>query len=158
VRLWRISKSTWQDSIWSGIGGLHADGRWHQRGAGTIVYTSDSLALAAWEIFVNLAKPLNDPPALVSAYADVPDSVPISHIEIADLPPNWNHYPRPEELKKYGTNWREKGQTLLLRVPSAVISGTWNFLINPEHPDWQLTEMSDPVPFHFDVRTFLPTP
>jgi RES domain-containing protein len=37
-------------------------------------------------------------------------------------------------------------------VPSVIIPGEFNFLINSRHPDWRWTWVSKPVPFVFDRR------
>ncbi len=51
--LWRICAAKYQDSAFSGLGGLYVSGRWHQRG-NKVVYTAESLALATLEILVHL--------------------------------------------------------------------------------------------------------
>ncbi len=40
----------------------------------------------------------------------------------------------------------------VLGVPSAVMLGDRNYVINPAHRDFHLIEFRDPVPFRFDPR------
>ena len=67
--VWRICAKKYQSSAFSGIGGLHASGRWHPQGY-KIVYTAESLALASLEIFVHLE---SDRVPLVPIKAWLPD-------------------------------------------------------------------------------------
>jgi RES domain-containing protein len=39
-------------------------------------------------------------------------------------------------------------------VPSAVIDGEWNILINPEYPDAREIKIVETKPFQFDQRMF----
>jgi RES domain-containing protein len=52
VRIWRITAHKHIETVFSGIGGLYASGRWHPQGY-KISYTSESLALASLEVFVH---------------------------------------------------------------------------------------------------------
>jgi RES domain-containing protein len=53
VRIWRITATKHIDTVFSGVGGLYASGRWHPQGY-KISYTSESLALASLEVFVHI--------------------------------------------------------------------------------------------------------
>ncbi len=52
MRIWRITSHKHIETVFSGIGGLYASGRWHPQGY-KISYTSESLALASLEVFVH---------------------------------------------------------------------------------------------------------
>jgi RES domain-containing protein len=64
----------------------------------------------------------------------IPDNITAKEIAISDLPDNWRDYPAPLKLAELGTNWAKMNESLLLRVPSAVVEGEYNILINPIHP------------------------
>lgn len=51
--VWRICAAKYQDTAFSGMGGLYVPGRWHYQGH-KIVYTAENLSLASLEIFVHL--------------------------------------------------------------------------------------------------------
>lgn len=40
----------------------------------------------------------------------------------------------------------------VLRLPSAVIPEEYNYLLNPNHPDFNRLCLSEPKPFSFDPR------
>ncbi|MBI2497892.1 MAG: RES domain-containing protein, partial [Opitutae bacterium] len=39
-----------------------------------------------------------------------------------------------------------------LRVPSVVVPGEFNYLLNPAHPDFKRVKIGKPEPFSFDPR------
>ena len=50
-------------------------------------------------------------------------------------------------LRDLGTRWAVSGGTVALRVPSAVVPGEQNFLLNPRHPDFARLELGGAEPF-----------
>jgi len=118
-----------------------------------MVYCSTSLALAALETFVHL-DPSTAPEDLVSTAAEIPgepDS--IARVEIQVLPPQW----RASEnlaLREIGKDWVESDRGVALLVPSAIIDGEWNVLLNPAHADFAQVRIDPPRPFQFDARMF----
>lgn len=56
--------------------------------------------------------------------------------------------------QQIGAAWCAAGRSLLLPVPSAVVEGEWNVLINPLHPDAARITVSTSKPFRFDARLF----
>jgi RES domain-containing protein len=46
------------------------------------------------------------------------------------------------------------GESAVLRVPSAVVAGDWNYLINPLHLDSAQIKVERPVAMRFDERLF----
>jgi RES domain-containing protein len=38
------------------------------------------------------------------------------------------------------------------KVPSAVVPGEYNYLLNPNHADFRRVKISTPAPFSFDSR------
>lgn len=73
-------------------------------------------------------------------------------ISTSELPANWYNYPGLSDLAEVGTNWVLANNSLLLRVPSAVIKHEFNILINPSHPDMSHVTISDVEEFTFDER------
>jgi RES domain-containing protein len=45
-------------------------------------------------------------------------------------------------------------RSLVLLVPSVVVEGEWNVVINPLHPDAAGMVIERPHPFQFDERMF----
>jgi RES domain-containing protein len=116
-----------------------------------MVYTAATLSLAALELFINL-DPDNPPPDLVSIEATILDDIPIESVSIDQLPSRWRDYPGPDRLQEMGAAWLEGARTAVLSVPSAVIPGERNLLLNPAHPRFSRIQFGRPRPFGFDPR------
>ena len=149
--VWRICRARYAGAAASGEGARLFGGRWNSRGL-SVVYASTSLALAAVETFVNI-EPNLAPNDYVSMAVNVPDSLAIERIEIKALPSDW-HRSRNEELQRLGDEWVRLGRTAAMFVPSAVIRGDWNVLLNPAHRDFAKIKFQRPEPFVFDARMF----
>jgi len=150
MRVWRICKSQHAAAAFTGEGAFAYAGRWHHRGT-PVVYASESRALAALEQLVHLHRN-RLPPHFVCFAVDIPDELAISAVRIEDLPAAWRRQPGPLELQDVGTDWAKAGKTVCLRVPSAVVPGEHNFLLNPRHGDFGRLRIGKPEPFEFDQR------
>ena len=141
--LWRISRH--RDL--SGIGGLKASGRWHYAGQ-PIVYLSESPASALLEVCVHTAS--NDvPPEFTLLQIEGPD-ITVPSVQLADLPDGSQH--QPDATRDLGTQWLKSKSSVLLRVPSAIVPQTMNFLFNPLHQDAERFRIVDPLAYPFDAR------
>jgi RES domain-containing protein len=134
----------------SGSGARLHGGRWNHLGIG-IVYASETRALATLEYLVHL-NPMAIPPRLKIASIEVPDRVRSEILEASKLPAAWRFYPAPSELAAIGTQWAVSGRSLLLRVPSAVVPGECNILVNPSHPDMRLVGIARIEDYPYDQR------
>lgn len=150
--VWRICRSKYEHSAFSGSGAEKTGGRWNYKGH-SVVYASENLSLAALELFVHVS-PEIIPADLISLRGTLPDSISIERIELADLPKNWREYPAPSELQEIGTNWILGLTSLVLVVPSAILPLESNLLVNPAHPDIKELQLDTGQPFHFDPRMF----
>lgn len=148
MRVWRICSR--RHAAFDGEGARRFGGRWNHRGS-AIVYTSESLSLAALEYFVNLDSDLA-PGDLVFVSAEIPQDVTIKRVEAADLPKDWRRYPAPEALQDMGSEWAAKALSAVLAVPSAVIPEERNYLLNPAHPGFKRISFTRLKAFHFDPR------
>jgi len=108
-------------------------GRWNQKNIPAI-YIAENRALATVEYLVHI--PLSIlPSGLSMACLDIPDDILSEQVSMSKLPRNWRAYPAPEELAELGTEWALARRSLLLRVPSVIVEGEFNLLINPKHPE-----------------------
>ena len=117
-----------------------------------MVYTSTSKALACVELFVHL-DPSMVPDDLVAVTITLPDEMTVETVHERLLPADW-HTADNFALRQLGAEWVRSGRSVALRVPSAVIEGDWNVLLNPAHPDFAKLIPGEPVPFRFDIRMF----
>lgn len=152
MNIWRICRSKYRASAFSGYGAEKAGGRWNYKGH-SVVYASENLSLAALELFVHVA-PGVIPIDLVSLHGTLPDSISVKSIEESDLPKGWRDYPAPPELQKIGTDWIVQSTSLVLMVPSAINPLERNILLNPAHPDIKKLKVDAARPFQFDPRMF----
>lgn len=150
MRVWRLCKSRWAQSAFSGEGARRVGGRWNPKGV-AVVYAAESLSLAALELFVHL-EPEDQPEDLVQISAEIPAGVSRQKLLPADLPDNWRTYPAPSILQTLGADWVREGKTAFLELPSVVIPSETNVLVNPYHADFQQIAIDSPEPFHFDPR------
>lgn len=97
-------------------------------------------------------------------YGLVPDDYSIVSIEVPDvsiielpqevLPADWKQFPHPESTKSLGDSFVREGLALAFRVPSAVVLGEYNYLINPGHHQISMVKITSIEPFEFDERLF----
>ena len=147
--VYRIAKTKYIHDL-SGTGARVYGGRWSKKGIG-IIYTSENRALATVEYLVHV--PLSLVPGDIGiATLKLPDGITPKEISISGLPANWRDYPAPPELAEIGTRWALANDTLLLRVPSAVVKHECNILINPSHPDMKHVLISQTERYTLDAR------
>jgi RES domain-containing protein len=147
MHVWRICAAKYQDSAFSGIGGLYVPGRWHTQGH-KIVYTAESLTLASLEIFVHLE---SDRVPLVAIKANIPDGLEMEEIKIENMPILWQDPDSYSKLQKIGQSWLTSRRTPILKVPSAIVPVESNYLFNPAHPQFKV-DLKPPIRFRFDQR------
>lgn len=150
MRVWRLCKAEHAATAFTGEGALLYPGRWHHAGT-PVVYCSESRALAALEQLVHLHRN-RLPPHLVCFPVEIPDDLPITGVRVQELPADWRAYPGPPELRDIGAHWAEAGETVVLQVPSAVVPGEHNLLLNPRHPEFRRLVIGGPEPFELDER------
>ena len=141
--LWRISRH--RDL--SGQGGLKAPGRWHYPGQ-PIVYLAESPASALLEVCVHTSAS-DAPPEFTLLKIEGP-TLEVPAVAPGQLAQNWQ---RAQTLTRdLGTVWLRKRETVLLKIPSAIVPETANFLFNPVHPDAAQFRIVEFFSYPFDVR------
>ena len=129
MNVYRLCKVKYVHDL-SGKGAETSSGRWNSKRV-PIVYTSQSKALCASEIAAHT--PLGNLPAdycLVTI--QIPDDS-IKQYHTTLMPKDWRAYPHPDFTQKIGDHFIAEGKLLAFKVPSAVIPGDFNFLLNPQH-------------------------
>lgn len=84
----------------------------------------------------------------------VPDRLSFEEISPANLPKSWNAFPHLDATRKIGVEFVRENRNCLLKVPSAVTKGDFNFLINPNHKDFPKIKLRETEKFPFDKRIF----
>ena len=133
----------------SGEGARRYGGRWNSPGRAA-VYLGDSLALAAMELLVHLQAE-----DVLRVYRKMPVFIPerlVAHIDEDELPPGWAKPTLHPVVRAIGDRWIDSGQSAVLQVPSATVRGEGNFVVNPEHDDFDDIETGPVSDFHYDAR------
>jgi RES domain-containing protein len=143
MTLWRISRH----KDLSGLGGFKASGRWHSPGQ-PVVYLAESPAAALLEVCVHTAA--NDvPPDFTLLRVEGPE-VKADSVAAKELKEGWTL--DLETTQKIGTAWLRAGKAVLLKIPSAIVPQTTNYLFNPLHPDAKKFRIAETLEYPFDVR------
>jgi RES domain-containing protein len=149
ISVWRITKQKHAKNAFTGDGARLYGGRWNTAGK-LVVYTAESRALALAEILVHL-----ESAGVLSKYVVFQveiDEPYIAHLDLGDLPKNWRAEPAPRRLQILGDEWLDSGKSAALRVPSAIVVGEFNYLLNPLHPDFSELRIHSPERFSIDRR------
>ena len=145
---WRLTKTKYLSTAWDGEGAKKAGGRWNSPGV-PVVYASGSLSLALVEVLVHL------PAKILPAYSALSlefDTSLVTVVAPGQLPRNWKDSPPPPTTQGIGDDWVAGGTSAVLRVPSVVVPGEFNFILNPAHRDFGRIRIGTPLPFPFDPR------
>jgi RES domain-containing protein len=149
MKAWRITKQRHARTGFNGEGARLYGGRWNSPGV-PVVYVAESQSLAVLEMLVHL-----DAPALLEKYVflevDFDASLAID-LDRSSLRKNWQSDPVPEAVQAIGDRWVLSGDSAVLRVPSVLVPGESNFLLNPRHRGFRKIGTSRPHPFRFDPR------
>lgn len=149
MRVFRITAARFAADPLSGMGAAGAGARWNSKGT-RVAYTASSRALAMMELLVHVGRD-NVPASSMLLSIDIPDG----QIAVPDrLPAQWDGLPYRASVQKTGDRWVAKGSSLALRVPSAVVPGEFNVLVNPLHADFGSIAITGQEPLEWDTRLF----
>lgn len=150
MRVFRLTRKKYSNDF-NGFGAAKYGYRWNSKGT-EIIYTAESRALAMAEVIVHLSLS-SLPRNYVMMEIDIPASVKIE-ILLAGLDTNWNMVPGVVSTQKFGDAFVNSNTSSVLKVPSAVVQGDYNYLINPKHKDFIKIKVVEEVSFPFDKRIF----
>jgi RES domain-containing protein len=145
---WRIVKEKHAATAFSGEGAAKTGGRWNSRGV-AVVYTSGTRSLAALESLVHL-----NPMVLfkyVAIHIEFDDSL-VEKVPLNTLPNDWQAEPPPPSTKQLGDAWVRDTRSAILALPSVIVPGELNFLLNPAHSGFKKIAFATPEAFAFDPR------
>jgi RES domain-containing protein len=151
MEVFRLSRRQYANVL-SGKGAAIKGARWNSTGI-EMIYVATSRALAMAEVVVHLSTgTMMDDYMMLTIH--VPDSLSMLHILPPELPKDWNAIPPIVDTKKIGDAFIREGRACLLRVPSAVVKGDHNLLINSFHSEFKEIKIVAAEPFPFDHRMF----
>lgn len=145
--LFRISACKYINDL-TGSGAALYGGRWNSPGI-HVTYTAGSPSLAMLESLVHFGG------RIVGEYCQLALEAPehsIYEYPVESLPQDWREHPAPDILKKIGNKFAVEGKHLMLKVPSVIVPEEYNYLINPEHPDFSKIQILVKSKINFDER------
>ena len=106
--------------------------RWNKRGE-YVLYTGEARSLSTLELVVhrNAVKPEVGYELMVISIPD--DDKYLKTIRTTDLPVDWRNLSAYTVLQEIGSQWYSRKESLVLKVPSAVIPQESNYIINTRH-------------------------
>lgn len=151
MHVFRISKTEYKKDL-TGVGAALYGGRWNPKGL-HMVYTAGNIALAYVEFLVHNYHIIGKDKVSM-ACINVPDSVDIQTISENELPSDWNRNPESIAISKdIGKAFLQNSKHYILKVPSAIVPGEFNFLLNPKHKNHNQTIINHYIdPFEYDER------
>ena len=131
MEVFRISKEVYSRTL-SSSGSAN---RWNTKSQ-QVIYAGSSRSLSSLELVVHRGS--IQPSALykmmVISIAD--EDYLIKQIQSKDLPANWRSLGGYAALQQMGSSWYSRQESLVLKVPSAIIVYEYNYVINTEHPEF----------------------
>ena len=147
--LWRISKFPTLD----GEGGRLYPARWNSGGQ-PVTYLAASPAGALLELLVHLEIDGSlTPPTYTLLHVTAPNHL---SIPLLKLPKGEDWVTDESITRKAGDVWLRSKRSVLARVPSAILPETYNFLLNPLHPESAHVRIKRAHPALLDARLLRP--
>jgi RES domain-containing protein len=147
MELFRISDEKYASKLSSsGIAG-----RWNEDNE-YVIYTASSRSLGTLEKIIRF-KSINPKVRYKVMVIFVPDEPElITEIKISKLPSDWREISAYPVLKSVGSKWYTSKETLILKVPSSIITKEFNYIINTRHPHFNHVKLISKEDYFFDER------
>ena len=151
MEVFRLGRKKYPIAL-SGKGAAICGGRWNSKGY-EVIYAANSRALAMAEVAVHLSLAAL-PNDYVMMTVFIPDDISIQILDGKKLQIDWNVFPHSFSTQVLGDEFLRNNEFCVLKVPSAVVKGDFNFLINPYHSDFDKIKIVAHEDFPFDKRIF----
>ncbi|MEO9967896.1 MAG: RES family NAD+ phosphorylase [Reichenbachiella sp.] len=106
--------------------------RWNRQ-AQHVIYTSSSISLCALELLAHTGgiRPAGNF-SILHIQIDAADS--LFEISAENLPAHWQGIHSYSFTQEIGSAWFDSRETLMMKIPSAIITQEHNYILNVEHP------------------------
>jgi RES domain-containing protein len=144
--VYRIERQKYLHEVLSGRGAaLSIGNRWNSINT-HMVYTSGSRSLALLEVLtrVDIFSDLPDDRLIVTI--EIQHDSAIEKLEIHTLPAHWNSFPPAKFTQTIGDDFIRNAASPILQVPSSLVKGEFNYLINPFHAARALVSVIESEP------------
>ncbi len=151
MTVYRIVRGKYREDL-SGTGAELFGGRWNSKGT-KMLYTASSIALAMTEVAVHI--PFGILPKGFFVISITLPKVKIQKVSLDSLEgTSWDSHPPSHITQQIGDAFIKNAKHLVLEVPSVVVPGDVNYLINPLHKNSDQLKITATHPFRFDHRLF----
>jgi len=140
---YRITLAKW-------AGHLRASGRaarWNSNGH-FMLYIASTRALACLENVVH-RRSIGADDLFRATLIEIPDNLEVGKIDKKTLPLNWDEYMSYAACQAIGDTWLKENKTVVLQVPSSIITEEYNYLLNPQHPNFSRIKVRSIEKFRF---------
>ena len=151
MEVYRLQNTKYAINL-SGKGAALVGARWNSKGT-EIIYTTQGRCLAMAEVVVHLSL-ATLPKGYKMIGIFIPDEVEIYEFDTKKLPIGWNVFPEIVATQVIGDAFIKDLKYAVMKVPSAVVKGDFNYLINPFHTDFDKLKIASQEDFPFDKRIF----
>jgi len=146
MKVFRITVAKYAGSLSaSGIAG-----RWNSKDV-EVIYTAASRSLACLENVVHRnSRGLQENFRIIEI--EIPDNLKIVVVDKTKLKNGWHKFENMPQTQKIGDAWVKDLSSAILKVPSVIIPGEFNYILNPAHEDFKKIKYLGSEPFQFDPR------
>jgi len=146
MTIYRLTTGNFANDI-SGQGAKIYGGRWNPVGT-AVVYMSEFISLSILEILVRADKS-TIPDTYTLLNIQIPEDS-VANLELKKLRHGWqNHI---EYTRSIGESFLNANQSLVLKVPSAIVMQEHNYLVNPLHADFKKVKLVNNELLELDKR------
>jgi RES domain-containing protein len=148
--IYRLATEMYKNDL-SGTGAKLFGGRWNSVGLAGL-YTTENISLAVLEILVRTGMQ-TIPLSYHLIKIDIPDIIQPQTISTDKLRKDWK-----DDIgytQWMGNEFLRSLNSLMLKVPSAIVEEENNYLLNPKHGDFKKIKVTKVSKFQFDKRLFL---
>ena len=147
--VFRIFNELYKEDI-SGNGAAINGSRWNSKGT-RMVYTGEYISLVILESLVHL-RTVDIPKKQYLLQIELPDSD-FSEVKQSKIKDNWQQHLNYTQWM--GDQFILANQSLILKVPSAIVPQEHNFLINPLHAEFKKVKVIKTELLELDKRLLL---
>ena len=144
--VYRLTTGKYVNDI-SGEGARLHGGRWNPAGIAAL-YTSQHISLCILEIIARANKNTS-PDSYTLISIEIPEKD-IIEIQLKKLIADWQF--NPEYTSWIGGEFLKGNQSLALKVPSAIVHQEHNYLVNPQHVEFEYVKIIKTELLELDKR------
>jgi RES domain-containing protein len=148
--VYRLTSGQFSNDL-SGNGAKLYGGRWNSFGLPAL-YTTEHISLAMLEMLVHV-KAYQSPLNYKLVTLEIPEAASVVSVDYKKMKKNWRD--DPGYSQSMGDAFLTERQSLVLKVPSAIVETENNFIINPAHRDLDKIKIRQSDNFIFDKRLYL---